>query len=77
MGISKRKKFIQAAQLFSHLATHHHQTFGMKVSVFGHELYLAGSKNSRELLIVITNQPLKIRFSAICALGKLKSFFVL
>ncbi|RJT49483.1 transposase, partial [Legionella taurinensis] len=55
-----KKKFKASAQLFSHLAPYQHQVFGMKVHVFGHSLYLAGSKNSREdLMIVITNQPPK------------------
>ncbi|HIC7358970.1 TPA: IS4 family transposase [Legionella pneumophila] len=52
-----RKKFKTSAQLFNHLAPYQQQVFGMKVHVFGQSLDLAGSKNSREdLLIVLTNQ---------------------
>lgn len=55
-----RKKFKNAAQLFNHLAPYQQQVFGMRVDVFGQPLYLAGSKNSREeLMIVLTNQPPK------------------
>lgn len=55
-----RKKFKTSAQLFNHLAAYQQQVFGMKVCVFGQSLYLAGSKNSREdLMIVVTNQPPK------------------
>ena len=52
-----RKKFKASAQLFSHLAPYQQQIFGMRVHVFGQPLYLAGSKNSRdELMIIVTNQ---------------------
>lgn len=52
-----KKKLRTSAQLFSHLAPFQQQVFGMKVHVFGQLLYLAGSKNSRdELLIVVTNK---------------------
>ncbi|PWY54065.1 hypothetical protein DGG96_19110 [Legionella qingyii] len=52
-----KKKFKTSAQLFSHLAPYQQQVFGMNVQVFGQSLYLAGSKNSREdLMIVVTNQ---------------------
>lgn len=52
-----RKKFKTSAQLFSHLAPYQQQIFGMRVHVFGQSLYLAGSKNSREeLMIIVTNQ---------------------
>lgn len=52
-----RRKFKSSAQLFSHLAPYQQQVFGMRVHVFGQPLYLAGSKNSRdELMIVVTNQ---------------------
>lgn len=52
-----RKKFKTSAQLFSHLAPYQQHVFGMKVHIFGQSLYLAGSKNSREdLMIVATNQ---------------------
>ena len=56
IGVGK-KKFKTSAQLFNHLAPYQQQIFGMKVQVFGQSLYLAGSKNSREdLMIVVTNQ---------------------
>nr|WP_274518110.1 transposase [Legionella oakridgensis] len=52
-----KKKFKTSAQLFSHLAPFQQQVFGMRVHVFGQPLYLAGSKNSRdELMIVVTNK---------------------
>lgn len=52
-----KKKFKTSAQLFNHLAPYQQQIFGMKVQVFGQSLYLAGSKNSREdLMILVTNQ---------------------
>ena len=52
-----RRKFKTSAQLFNHLAPYQQQVFGMKVTIFGQSLYLAGSKNSREdLMIVITNR---------------------
>jgi len=55
-----RKKFKTSAQLFNHLAPYQQQVFGMKVNVFGQSLYLAGSKNSREdLMIILTNRPPK------------------
>lgn len=55
-----KKKFKTSAQLFHHLAPYQQHVFGMKVHVFGQSLYLAGSKNSREdLMIVVTNQPPK------------------
>lgn len=55
-----KKKFKSAAQLFHHLAPYQQHVFGMKVHVFGQSLYLAGSKNSREdLMIIVTNQPPK------------------
>lgn len=54
------KKFKTSAQLFNHLAAYQQQIFGMKVTIFGQSLYLAGSKHSREdLMIVVTNQPPK------------------
>lgn len=53
----RKKKFKTSSQLFNHLAPYQQQTFGMRVQVFGQTLYLAGSKNSREeLMIVVTNQ---------------------
>jgi hypothetical protein len=52
-----RKKFKKSSELFNHLAPFQHQIFQMRVTVFGELLYLAGSKNSREqLMIVVTNQ---------------------
>lgn len=52
-----KKKFKTSSQLFNHLAPYQQQIFGMRVQVFGQNLYLAGSKNSRdELMIVVTNQ---------------------
>lgn len=52
-----RKKYKSSAQLFSHLAPYQQSIFGMRVHLFGQPLYLAGSKNSRdELMIVVTNQ---------------------
>lgn len=55
-----KKKFKTAFQLFSHLAPYQQDFFGMNVHVFGQSLYLAGSKNSREeLMIVVTNQSPK------------------
>jgi hypothetical protein len=52
-----RKKYKSAYQLFSHLMPYQQSLFGMRVHVFGQPLYLAGSKNSRdELMIVVTNQ---------------------
>lgn len=60
VGIKNRKKFRKSAQLFSQLGTYQHKAFGMKVYVFGQELYLAASKNSCEqLMIIVTNQPPK------------------
>jgi len=56
----KKKKFKRAGQLFCCLSTMEHRAFGMRVSVFGQTLFLAGSKNERdELMIVATNQPPK------------------
>lgn len=53
----KNKKFKTSSQLFNHLAPYQQQTFGMSVHVFSQTLYLAGSKNSRdELMIVMTNR---------------------
>lgn len=55
-----KKKFRKSAQLFNHLAPYQQQAYGMKVHVFGQSLYLAGSKNSREdLMIIVTNQSPK------------------
>lgn len=52
-----RKKFKASAQLFNHLSPYQQHVFGMKVTIFGQSLYLAGSKNSREdLMIVVTNR---------------------
>lgn len=52
-----KKKFKTSPQLFSHLAPFQQQVFGIRVHVFGQPLYLAGSKNSRdELMIVVTNK---------------------
>lgn len=52
-----RKKYKRSAQLFSHLAPYQQSIFDMRVHVFGQPLYLAGSKNSRdELMIIATNQ---------------------
>lgn len=54
------KKFKKSAELFNHLAPLQHTVFHMNVHVFGHSLYLAGSKNSREeLMIIATNQSPK------------------
>jgi hypothetical protein len=56
----KKNKFKTSAQLFYHLAPYQQHIFGMKVQVYGQSLYLAGSKNSREdLMIVVTNQAPK------------------
>lgn len=53
----KKKKFKTSAQLFHHLAPHQQDIFGMRVQVFDQMLYLAGSKNTKdELMIVVTNQ---------------------
>lgn len=53
----KKKKFKTSSQLFHHLAPYQQQIFAMKVEVFGQTLYLAGSKNLREeLMIIVTNQ---------------------
>jgi hypothetical protein len=55
-----KKKFKTSAQLFHHLAPYQQHVFGMNVHVFGQSLYLAGSKNSREdLMIIVTNQSPK------------------
>lgn len=55
-----KKKYKSAAQLFNHLAPYQQNIFGMSVQIFGQTLYLAGSKNSREeLMIVVTNQSPK------------------
>jgi hypothetical protein len=55
-----KKKFKASAELFQHLAPYQQHVFGMKVHVFGQSLYLAGSKNSREdLMIIATNQSPK------------------
>ncbi|MFV0821270.1 IS4 family transposase [Legionella micdadei] len=52
-----RKKFKTSAQLFNHLAPYQQQIFDIRVHLFGQPLYLAGSKNSRdELMIIITNR---------------------
>ena len=52
-----RKKYKSAYELFSHLAPYQQSIFGMKIHIFGQALYLAGSKNSRdELMIIVTNQ---------------------
>ena len=52
-----RKKYKSAFELFSHLAPYQQSIFGMRINMFGQALYLAGSKNSREeLLIVVTNK---------------------
>lgn len=51
-----KKKFKTSAQLFNHLSPYQQHIFGVKVQVFGQTLYLAGSKNSREdLMIIATN----------------------
>lgn len=55
-----KKKYKNAAQLFNYLAPYQQSIFGMSVQIFGQTLYLAGSKNSREeLMIIVTNQPPK------------------
>lgn len=55
-----KKKFKTSSQLFNHLAPYQQQVFGMNVHVFGQSLYLAGSKNSREnLMIIVTNRSPK------------------
>ncbi|KTC85141.1 transposase [Legionella brunensis] len=52
-----RRKFKTSAQLFKHLAPYQQNVFGMNVTIFGQSLYLAGSKNYREdLMVVVTNR---------------------
>lgn len=52
-----KKKFKTSSQLFHHLAPYQQDIFGMSVQIFDQTLYLAGSKNSREeLMIIVTNQ---------------------
>lgn len=71
-----RKKFKTSAELFSHLAPYQQQTFGMRVDVFGQPLYLAGSKNSREeLMIIVTNQHLKNAVSCYLRRWEIESLF--
>lgn len=55
-----KKKFKTSSQLFNHLAPYQQKIFAMRVHVYGQALYLAGSKNSREdLMIIATNQSPK------------------
>ena len=71
-----RKKFKTSAQLFSHLAPFQQQIFGMRVHVFGQPLYLAGSKNSREeLMIVVTNQHPKNAIACYLRRWEIESLF--
>ena len=52
----RKKKYKSAYELFAHLTPYQQEIFGMRVNLFGQPVYLAGSKNSRdELMIVITN----------------------
>ncbi|VEH33817.1 IS4 family transposase [Legionella sainthelensi] len=72
----RRKKFKTSAQLFSHLQPFQQQVFGMRVHLFGQPLYLAGSKNSREeLLIVVTNQHPKNAIACYLRRWEIESLF--
>lgn len=67
----KKKKYKRAGQLFCSLSTKEHRAFGMKISVFGQTLFLAGSKNERDdVMIVATNHPLKPPLLYILVAGK-------
>lgn len=56
----KKKKYKKAGQLFGNLSPMEHGAFGMRINVFGQGLFLAGSKNEcDELMIVVTNQTPK------------------
>lgn len=56
----KKKKYKQAGQLFGNLSPMEHSAFGMRITIFEQTLFLAGSKNEcNELMIVATNQPPK------------------
>ena len=71
-----RKKFKNSSQLFNHLAPYQQHIFGMKVHVFGHSLYLAGSKNSREdLMIIVTNQHPKNAISCYLRRWEIETLF--
>jgi len=53
----RKKKFMPAKKLFSHLHLKHQTGFNMTVWLFGEKVYLAGSRSERgELMIVATDQ---------------------
>lgn len=56
----KGKRYKTAGQLFSGLSPMQHTVFGMKVTLFGADVFLVASKNERdELMIVVTNSAPK------------------
>ncbi len=56
----KDKKFHKAKKLFSHLKPKEKSIFSMKVTLFGANVYLAGSRSEKgELMIIATNQSPK------------------
>ncbi|BCA94959.1 hypothetical protein TUM19329_13200 [Legionella antarctica] len=71
-----RNRFKTSAQLFDHLAPYQQHVFGMKVFFFCQTLYLAGSKNSREdLMIVVTNQHPKNAIACYLRRWEIKCLF--
>ncbi len=72
----KSKKFKSAGELFNHLAPFEHSVFGMRVNIWGSKVYLAGSKNSREdLMIIITNGNPKIAVACYLRRWEIETLF--
>lgn len=72
----KSKKYKSAGELFNHLAPFEQSIFGMRVNIWGSDVYLAGSKNNREeLMIIITNGNPKIAVACYLRRWEIESLF--
>lgn len=72
----KKKKYKKAGQLFSHLSPMEHSPFGMRVTIFDQTLFLAGSKNEcDELMIIATNQPPKTAIAVYLRRWEIETLF--
>lgn len=71
-----KKKYKKAGQLFGNLSPMEHSAFGMRITIFGQDLFLAGSKNEREeLMIVATNQPPKTAIAVYLRRWEIETLF--
>lgn len=71
-----KKKYKKAGKLFGNLSPMEHSVFGMRITIFGQNLFLAGSKNNRqELMIVATNQAPKTAISIYLRRWEIETLF--